>query len=441
MYALRPPAAGKRNKMSFYLQPAWATAKEFYCANTLSKRVVAPAAAPAGDDAQAPKPERQPLFLDECIPSFFRRPAWSPDGSFLVLPAGMQRIAGTSREINTAYLYARGKWAAPVAHLPAQTKPVVAVRFCPVIFRNDAAATSPPPALFEKLPYKMVFAVATLDSVLVYDTSSALPLVVFGQLHYDSITDVAWSANGQYLAVASRDCYCSIATFQAGELGEPIALEELPPHMQKRMAGKEGVPVPVKEVKGAGSSPAEQRQGQAGAVAPAAAAAQLQSPTEGVAAASAPPAAAEAVVKPVRKRIVPEMMSVPVQAAAPAVQQEAGPSVPSAKKPKRCTPTLVQLPPAAPAAAPDSGETEKAPKRITPTPVSDTEAQFDKVKSVVAARPAEPSPATAAPASHRRITPVPVASSTAPQAAKKPAFSIAALAMAAGQKAAEQGKQ
>lgn len=29
------------------------------------------------------------LFHDETLPSFFRRLAWSPDGSFLLVPAGM----------------------------------------------------------------------------------------------------------------------------------------------------------------------------------------------------------------------------------------------------------------------------------------------------------------------------------------------------------------
>lgn len=47
--------------------------------------------------------------------------------------------------------------------------------------------------------------VATLDSVILYSTNSWLPLALLGNLHYDSITDLAWSADGQYLAVASRD--------------------------------------------------------------------------------------------------------------------------------------------------------------------------------------------------------------------------------------------
>ena len=46
---------------------------------------------------------------------------------------------------------------------------------------------------------------------MLYDTQSALPLAVLGHLHYDSITDLAWSSDGQYLAISSRDCYCRCA--------------------------------------------------------------------------------------------------------------------------------------------------------------------------------------------------------------------------------------
>lgn len=35
---------------------------------------------------------RMHLFHDERLPSFFRRLAWSPDGSFLLVPAGIQTL-------------------------------------------------------------------------------------------------------------------------------------------------------------------------------------------------------------------------------------------------------------------------------------------------------------------------------------------------------------
>ena len=70
------------------------------------------------------------------------------------------------------------------------------------------STSTPPAALPASLPAFPPLQVATLDSVVLYDTQGALPLAVLGHLHYDSITDLAWSSDGQYLAVASRDCYC-----------------------------------------------------------------------------------------------------------------------------------------------------------------------------------------------------------------------------------------
>lgn len=232
VYALRPPAVGsKRNKITGYL-PACESAKDFFCAYTMSRRSIKKEESgverePAVSDKNAEKGEQQvPLFLDESLPSFFRRLSWSPDGSILAVPAGSYRSTKTSSELYTAYLYARGCWSAPAVHLPAQTKPIVAIRFCPVFFKRTENNTCP--AVFNSLPYRMVFAVASLDSIILYDTESILPVAILGQLHYDSIADLAWSKDGQFLAIASRDSYCTIATFDDGELGEKLCLEDLP---------------------------------------------------------------------------------------------------------------------------------------------------------------------------------------------------------------------
>lgn len=71
-----------------------------------------------------------------------------------------------------------------------------------------------------------IFAVATLDSVLVYDTQHPYPLCVVGGIHYASLTDLAWSTDGRLLAVSSSDGYCTIISFEAGELGTPLSAEE-----------------------------------------------------------------------------------------------------------------------------------------------------------------------------------------------------------------------
>jgi len=42
------------------------------------------------------------------------------------------------------------------------------------------------------LPYRMVYAVASQDSVVLYDTQSTCPFGCVNNIHYASITDLAW---------------------------------------------------------------------------------------------------------------------------------------------------------------------------------------------------------------------------------------------------------
>ena len=42
------------------------------------------------------------------------------------------------------------------------------------------------------LQYRMVFAVACVDKLLIYDTQQAPPIGFVSDIHYSSITDLAW---------------------------------------------------------------------------------------------------------------------------------------------------------------------------------------------------------------------------------------------------------
>jgi chromatin assembly factor 1 subunit B len=152
--------------------------------------------------------------------------------------------------INTVYLYTRGGInKPPIAHLPGHKKPSVVVRCSPILYtlrtsppvtKNITIDTSspedpipplpeplskpspvpsvmeppPPPALTESpasknpavettakdpgpkaafaLPYRMFYAVATQDSVLVYDTQQQTPIWIVSNLHCATFTDLAW---------------------------------------------------------------------------------------------------------------------------------------------------------------------------------------------------------------------------------------------------------
>jgi chromatin assembly factor 1 subunit B len=57
---------------------------------------------------------------------------------------------------------------------------------------SDDVSTSQSPAPAFALPYRVVYAVATQDAVLVYDTQQQSPLCVVSNLHFATFTDLTW---------------------------------------------------------------------------------------------------------------------------------------------------------------------------------------------------------------------------------------------------------
>ncbi|TDL27865.1 WD40 repeat-like protein [Rickenella mellea] len=86
-------------------------------------------------------------------------------------------------------------------------------------FRPPTPASSVPPTHLERtasvfaLPYRMLFAIATMDTISIHDTQQAGPICIMTKLHYDEFTDMTWSPDGQCLLMTSRDGYCTIAVF------------------------------------------------------------------------------------------------------------------------------------------------------------------------------------------------------------------------------------
>ncbi|XP_045441181.1 chromatin assembly factor 1 subunit B isoform X2 [Pipistrellus kuhlii] len=162
------------------------------------------------------------MFHDDSMKSFFRRLSFTPDGSLLLTPAGC--VESGENVTNTTYLFSRKNLKRPVAHLPCPGKATLAVRCCPVYFelRPEAETDGPAPGPLVRLPYRVVFAVASEDSVIFYDTQQLLPFGYVSSIHYHTLSDISWSSDGAFLAISSTDGYCSFVTFEKGELGTPF---------------------------------------------------------------------------------------------------------------------------------------------------------------------------------------------------------------------------
>jgi chromatin assembly factor 1 subunit B len=216
----------------------------------------------------------------------------TPSGQYQNQHQGEKDAKPTYEVINTVYIYTRGGInKPPVAHLPGHKKPSVVVKCSPIYYtlrQAPPAATkqitidtsseeepipalpqaitdaSPPPSMMEPPPppasagdaggsatsksavsephatspgpkpafflsYRVVYAVATQDSVLLYDTQQKSPICVVSNLHCATFTDLAWSSDGLTLMISSSDGFCSSLAFNAGELGEVYKGEVGPP--------------------------------------------------------------------------------------------------------------------------------------------------------------------------------------------------------------------
>uniref|UniRef100_A0A8C1Z079 Chromatin assembly factor 1 subunit B n=1 Tax=Cyprinus carpio TaxID=7962 RepID=A0A8C1Z079_CYPCA len=169
------------------------------------------------------------MFHDDSMRSFFRRLTFTPDGSFLLAPAGC--VEAGENVTNTTYVFSRKSFKRPIAHLPCPSKATLAVRCSPVYYelrtkRAEDGSLKPMSNTFN-LPYRLLFAVASEDSIFFYDTQQTLPFGYVSNIHYHTLSDLSWSRDGSFLAVSSTDGYCSFVSFEEGELGTP--LKERPP--------------------------------------------------------------------------------------------------------------------------------------------------------------------------------------------------------------------
>lgn len=175
------------------------------------------------------------LFHDDTFKGFFRRLAWSIDGELLVAPSGVVETDTDTRLTHCTYVFSRCDLSRPALCLPSQDKYTIAVKFCPVFFRlrpikrkdcpKTKDSTVQPWEMYQTafcLPYRMIYAVATQNAVMLYDTQQTAPFGRVCNIHYAGLTDLAWSPDGRILFVSSSDGFCSIITFSEGELGEVL---------------------------------------------------------------------------------------------------------------------------------------------------------------------------------------------------------------------------
>ncbi|CAF1676802.1 unnamed protein product, partial [Adineta ricciae] len=203
------------------------------------------------------------MFIDETSMTFFRRCAYLPDGSQLIVSGGcldkafldaynneenveqkeeettkstnefdepetqlIQENGNTEEkpstaplpakliDVNCAYTFATSgpKFDRPLSILPIMNdQEVIAISVCPSLFPSTSSAA----------PYRMLFALITKTSLFFYDQVSLEPFAYARRIHLLSLTDGCWSHDGRLFVASSEDGYVTFVTFTDQCLGGP----------------------------------------------------------------------------------------------------------------------------------------------------------------------------------------------------------------------------
>ena len=151
------------------------------------------------------------------------------EGELLVAPSGVVETEDSSKMAHCSWVFTRVDVSRPVLCLPTKDKYTTAVRFNPKLFKLRPVKGAPKEASTDQpwiaaksmfaLPYRMVYAVATQNAIMFYDTQQVAPFGRVSNVHYTGLTDLTWSPCGNILFASSSDGYCSIVTFAPGEIG------------------------------------------------------------------------------------------------------------------------------------------------------------------------------------------------------------------------------
>lgn len=164
------------------------------------------------------------MFFDETLVSFFRRLSFSPDGSLLFMPCGLVPKKSTEgRGRHAFYISTRGQLSGiPGIVIDGFQRGIIAIKPHPRLFILEPGKSSP----FLSLPYRIVYATASQDTVCIFDTTQLNPIAMFTNLHYGTLTDIAWSSDGLHLLVTATDGFASMIYIGNGDLGSMMSMEE-----------------------------------------------------------------------------------------------------------------------------------------------------------------------------------------------------------------------
>lgn len=150
-------------------------------------------------------------FKKSPLTTYFRRLSWSPDGQHIAAPNA------TNGPVTSIAIINRGNWDSDIS-LIGHESPCEVASFSPILHEVDNNGET---------KVSSILATGGQDKTLViWNTASSSPLVVFEDIFYKTITDLCWTPDGKSLFASSLDGTIAVISFEDAELGKSVPSEK-----------------------------------------------------------------------------------------------------------------------------------------------------------------------------------------------------------------------
>ncbi|KJZ73785.1 Protein HIR1 [Hirsutella minnesotensis 3608] len=173
-------------------------------------------------------------FKSSPLTTYFRRCSWSPDGNHI---AAANAVNGP---VSSVAIIERTRWDSEI-NLIGHEAPTEVCMFSPRLFHtvkpeSNGAVNGHGGSLVT------VIASAGQDKTLsIWNTNTSRPVIILQDLTGKSISDLAWTPDGQTLFASSLDGGIVVVKFDEGELGWVAQTEENVKALQKYGASRKGM--------------------------------------------------------------------------------------------------------------------------------------------------------------------------------------------------------
>ncbi|KAI0395483.1 protein hir-1 [Xylariaceae sp. FL0594] len=174
-------------------------------------------------------------FKSSPLTTYFRRCSWSPDGNHI---AAANAVNGP---VSSVAIIERSRWDSEI-NLIGHEGPTEVCMFSPRLFHTKKPVENGATNGQSSSALVTVIASAGQDKTLsVWNTNTSRPVVILQELASKSISDLAWTPDGQTLFAASLDGGIVAVKFETGELGWVANLEETDKALSKYGASRKAM--------------------------------------------------------------------------------------------------------------------------------------------------------------------------------------------------------